>query len=258
MSGTKPDGNAPVDPPIGDGDGSAHSESLGVGLRSASVDFDPEREALQREIGELQHGLLSAMEKLEPVLRLRGPAGGLESVHREIQASNEQLQLNNEQLQASREIMDSVRELLRSANEQMQQRGELLKRLNDDVTNLLNHVERPLVVLGADAAVRHYTPEAAAILGLTAGSIGRAFPRLKLKLEMGDLEESLRDVMAHGQTREIWARTADGQRLSLRLAAYRTIDRRIDGVVLRVLDRDVASPSGATLAAAAARGVGRK
>ena len=42
----------------------------------------------------------------------------------------------------------------------MQHRNELLTQLNNDLTNLLNSVNLPMVMVGPDLSVRRFTPQA--------------------------------------------------------------------------------------------------
>jgi two-component system, chemotaxis family, CheB/CheR fusion protein len=124
---------------------------------------------------------------------------------------------------------------LHTVNEEMQHRNELLSQLNNDLTNLLYSVNLPIVMLGADLSVRRFTPQAAAVLGLAATDIGRTMPRLRLKIDMGDLEENLLDVIQRVQSKQFNVQDSDGKWCLLRIVPYRTMDNRIDGVVLSVV-----------------------
>lgn len=121
-------------------------------------------------------------------------------------------------------------------NEEMQHRNELLTQLNNDLTNLLNSINLPLVMVGADLSVRRFTPQATAMLGLMASDVGRAIPRLKLKIDATNLEQMMLDVIHDVQPKQFQVQDNDGTWFNLRITPYRTLDNRIDGVVLSVLD----------------------
>jgi two-component system CheB/CheR fusion protein len=91
-------------------------------------------------------------------------------------------------------------------------------------------------MVGADLSVRRYTPQAAAMLGLTPSDIGRPMPRLRLKLDMGSLEQNMLDVIQQVQSQELHVQDNDGKWCVLRIVPYRTMDNRIDGVVLSVMN----------------------
>ena len=117
----------------------------------------------------------------------------------------------------------------------MQHRNELLSQLNNDLTNLLNSVNLPLVMIGSDLSVRRFTSQAGNVLGLVASDIGRPIPRLKLKLEMENLEQAMLDVLREVQPKQYPVKDSDGNWCAFRLVPYRTLDNRIDGVVLSIV-----------------------
>ena len=71
----------------------------------------------------------------------------------------------------------------------MQHRNEQLNQANNDLNNLLNSVNLPMVMVGPDLSVRRFTPQAAKVLGLTATDVGRPITRLKLKTDLDNLEQ---------------------------------------------------------------------
>lgn len=118
----------------------------------------------------------------------------------------------------------------------MQHRNELLAQLNNDLTNLLNSVNLAMVMVGPDLSVRRFTPQAATLLGLMASDVGRPIPRLKLKIDVKNLEQMMLDVIQEVHPRQERVQDHDGNWCTLRLTPYRTLDNRIDGVVITVLE----------------------
>jgi two-component system, chemotaxis family, CheB/CheR fusion protein len=124
--------------------------------------------------------------------------------------------------------LESANEELHTVNEEMQHRNDLLTQLNNDLTNLLYSVNLPIVMLSADLSVRRFTPQAAATLGLNSSDIGRPMPRLRLKIDMGDLDRQLLEVIQEVQSRQLSVQDSDGKWFILRIVPYRTMDNRID------------------------------
>jgi hypothetical protein len=60
-------------------------------------------------------------------------------------------------------------------------------------------------------------------------------PRLRLKIDMGDLEQNLLEVIQQVQSKQFSVQDNDGRWCILRIVPYRTMDNRIDGVVLSVV-----------------------
>ncbi len=212
----------------------AKDSATAVVLEQLSSD---ERSTLGRQLVQLRQELAATREYLQSIIESQeGTNEELQSANEEIQSGNEELQSTNEELQTSKEELESANEELHTVNEEMQHRNELLTQLNNDLTNLLYSVSLPIVMLGADLCVRRFTPQAATALGLTANDIGRPMPRLRLKIDMGNLEENLLDVIEQVHSRQFSVQDQDGKWCILRLVPYRTLDNRIDGVVLSVVN----------------------
>ena len=195
-----------------------------------------EQSELARQIIHLGQELAATREYLQSIIETQeGTNAELQSANEEIQSGNEELQSTNEELQTSKEELESANEELHTVNEEMQHRNELLTTLNNDLTNLLYSVNLPIVMLSADLSVRRFTPQAGTALGLTANDIGRPMPRLRLKIDMSDLEQNLLDVIQQVQSKQFSVQDNDGKWCIMRIVPYRTMDNRIDGVVLSVM-----------------------
>jgi two-component system, chemotaxis family, CheB/CheR fusion protein len=198
---------------------------------------EDERTSKDRQIAQLRQELAATKEYLQSIIEaLESTNEELQSANEEIQSGNEELQSTNEELQTSKEELESANEELHTVNEEMQHRNELLTQLNNDLTNLIYSVSLPIVMVGADLSVRRFTPQAAAMLGLTSNDIGRPMPRLRLKLDMGSLEQNMLDVIQQVQSQQLHVQDNDGKWCVLRIVPYRTMDNRIDGVVLSVMN----------------------
>jgi two-component system, chemotaxis family, CheB/CheR fusion protein len=202
-----------------------------------------EHSPLGLQIVQLRQELAATREYLQSIIESQeGTNEELQSANEEIQSGNEELQSTNEELQTSKEELESANEELHTVNEEMQHRNELLTQLNNDLTNLLYSVSLPIVMVGADLSVRRFTPQAAATLGLTSSDIGRPMPRLRLKLDMGSLEQNMLDVIQQVQSQQLHVQDNEGKWCVLRIVPYRTMDNRIDGVVLSVMNEIGGTP----------------
>jgi len=199
-----------------------------------------------KQIAHLKQELSATREYMQSIIEMQEATNEeLQSANEEIQSGNEELQSTNEELQTSKEELESANEELHTVNEEMQHRNDLLNQLNNDLTNLLNSVNLAMVMVSSDLSVRRFTPQAAAPLGLMPGDIGRPIPRLRLKVDTRVLEQSMLDVMREMQPRHEQVQDEQGHWFSMRLTPYRTLDNRIDGVVLTIVDRNpVEEPDG--------------
>jgi two-component system, chemotaxis family, CheB/CheR fusion protein len=206
--------------------------------REAEPLTESERAEKEKQIAQLKQELSATKEYLQSIIEMQEATNEeLQSANEEIQSGNEELQSTNEELQTSKEELESANEELHTVNEEMQHRNDLLTQLNNDLTNLLNSVSLAMVMVSSDLSVRRFTPLATAILGLGPSDIGRPIPRLKLRIDVRTLEQMMVDVIQQVQPRQSTVRDEDGRWFSLRITPYRTLDNRIDGVVLTVVDR---------------------
>ncbi len=199
---------------------------------------DQERANKDEQIAQLRQELTATKEYLQSIIESQEATNEeLQSANEEIQSGNEELQSTNEELQTSKEELESANEELHTVNEEMQHRNDLLSQLNNDLNNLLNNVDLPIVMVGADLTVRRFTPPAGTLLGLMNTDVGRPIPRLKFNLDLPWLEQVMLDVIrdAHSKQYDV-ADKNDERRYRFRFSPYKTLDNRIDGVVLSIVE----------------------
>ena len=199
---------------------------------------DQERAAKDEQIAQLRQELTATKEYLQSIIEAQEATNEeLQSANEEIQSGNEELQSTNEELQTSKEELESANEELHTVNEEMQHRNDLLSQLNNDLNNLLSNVDLAIVMVGGDLTVRRFTPPAGTLLGLTNTDIGRPIPRLKFNLDLPWLEQVMLDVIrdAHRKQYDVEDKN-DKRAYRFRFSPYKTLDNRIDGVVLSVVE----------------------
>ncbi|HEY1809850.1 MAG TPA: CheR family methyltransferase, partial [Acidobacteriaceae bacterium] len=208
-------------------------------LQESEPLVESERKEKDKLIAHLRQELAATREYLQSIIEMQESTNEeLQSANEEIQSGNEELQSTNEELQTSKEELESANEELHTVNEEMQHRNDLLTQLNNDLTNLLNSINLPMVMVSSDLVVRRFTPQAAAILGLAPNDVGRPIPRLNLKVDVRTLEEAMLRVITEVQPLHVQVQSDDSNWSTLRMTPYRTLDNRIDGVVLTMVDRN--------------------
>ena len=193
----------------------------------------------EQRLRELEEELAATKEYLQAVMEEQGThLEELQSSNEELMSANEELQSLNEEMETSKEELQSTNEELATLNEELENRNQELTRANNDLYNLLGAVQIAIVMLGPDLRIRRFNPTAQEMLNLIPGDVGRPISDLKLPLEMDDLKGLLTEVMDHLVVKEVEVRNRQGRWYSLRLKPYRTLDQRIDGVVLALVDID--------------------
>ena len=195
-------------------------------------------------IARLKQELASTKEYLQSIIEAQEATNEeLQSANEEIQSGNEELQSTNEELQTSKEELESANEELNTVNEEIQHRNQQLAQLSNDLINLLNSATIPMIMLGEDLHIRRYTPEAERVFGFSSHDMGEALSRLHLNLEIPQFERWMLDVMRDVTMRNEQVQARDGKTYKLRITPYRTLENKIDGVVVALLDiSDVVGP----------------
>lgn len=189
------------------------------------------------QIAQLKQELAGTKEYLQSIIEAQEATNEeLQSANEEIQSGNEELQSTNEELQTSKEELESANEELNTVNEEIQHRNQQLAQLNNDLINLLNSITIPMVMLGEDLHIRRYTPEAERVFGFSEHDVGKALTHLPLNLDVPQMERWMLDVMRDVALRTEQVRGRDNKIYRLRITPYRTLENKIEGVVLTLLD----------------------
>ncbi len=181
--------------------------------------------------------------------------GQLKSAIATLKASNESLLLSNDELRSTNDRFDTIKDELRATNEELQAtneelttsteevvRGsEILRRANNDLSNLLANVNIPIVLLDPDLTVHRFTPAAEKVLGLSARMIGRSIFDVRLPLRLPGLKRLLCAVIKTGSVQKLEVQDYHGRWYDLLIRPYRTAKStrgksRTDGAVLALVD----------------------
>jgi two-component system CheB/CheR fusion protein len=160
----------------------------------------------------------------------------LRSANEEMQSTNEELQSTNEEITTSKEEMQSLNEELQTVNTELQAKVDELARSNNDMKNLLNSTDIATLFLDNDLHVRRFTTQATKIIQLISGDVGRPITDLASELLYPELPDDAREVLRKLGFKEKPISTRDGRWFTVRIMPYRTLDDRIDGVVITFAD----------------------
>ena len=162
----------------------------------------------------------------------------LRAANEEILSSNEELQSTNEELQTAKEEIQATNEELNTINDELYRRNGETMQVSNDFQNLLGSINIPILMLEADLRIRRFTPTAAALFNLIPTDIGRPLSDIKHNLTIADLDTQILEVIQtlHLRTQEVQDQT--GRWYDLRIRPYRTIDNRIDGAVVVLVEID--------------------
>jgi PAS domain-containing protein len=136
--------------------------------------------------------------------------------------------------------MQSMNEELQTVNTELQAKVEQLSQSSNDMKNLLDSTDIATLFLDKELKVRRFTPQATKIIKLIPGDAGRPITDLTSDLKYPTLEEDVREVLRTLVSTERPAAARDGRWFTVRIMPYRTMDDRIDGVVITFANITVA------------------
>ena len=188
---------------------------------------------------ELQQELAASREYLQSIIQdLEATNEELQSANEEILSANEELQSTNEELDTAKEELQSTNEEINTVNEELQSRNEELSRANSDLINLLAGVQIAIVFLTNDLRIRRFTPMAEKALNLIPSDVGRPIVNLRPNIDCPDLEALIQEAVDNVTVKEREVQDRDGNWMLLRVRPYKSVENRIDGAVVVLLDID--------------------
>jgi two-component system CheB/CheR fusion protein len=110
-------------------------DRLGIDISPATPDEDQ-----NRLMSQMRHDLSSTKLYLQSLLEER------DAKNQELVSANEELQSTNEELETTKEELQSSNEELHTVNEELQNRNAVLTQASNDLLNLLNSVNLPVLM----------------------------------------------------------------------------------------------------------------
>ena len=190
----------------------------------------PRASAASVRVAELERELEQAREETQTSQE------ELKSSNEELQSTNEELQSTNEELTTSKEEMQSMNEELQTVNTELQAKVDDLSLSKNDMKNLLDSTDIATLFLDDALNVRRFTTRTSQIIKLIPGDAGRPVTDIASDLLYPELPADAREVLRTLIFVEKQAAASDGRWFTVRIMPYRTLDNRIDGVVITFTD----------------------
>lgn len=193
----------------------------------------------QQEITQLKQELGTTKEYLQSIIEEQQATNqDLRAANEEILSSNEELQSTNEELETAKEEIQATNEELNTINDELQRRNVESNQVSNDLQNLLSNINIPILMLGGDLRIRRFTPVAGKIFNLITTDIGRPLSDINHNLQIPDLEPQILEVISTLNFKNQEVQDNEGHWYDLRIRPYQTIDRKIDGAVVVLVDID--------------------
>ncbi len=181
---------------------------------------------MEKELQDTREEMQSTLEEMQTSQE------ELKSSNEELQSTNEELQSTNEELTTSKEEMQSLNEELQTVNAELQSKVDDFSRVNNDMKNLLNSTDIATLFLDKELNIRRFTNQATKIFKLIKSDIGRPFTDQVSDLIYPELASDAIEVLRNLVFIQKQIPTRNGRWFFIRIMPYRTLDDRIEGLVI--------------------------
>ncbi|WP_018327562.1 chemotaxis protein CheB, partial [Rhizobium giardinii] len=203
---------------------------------ASSETFDG-RPANNQPIRQLQEELQLAQNRLR-ITREESEAANeeLRAANEELQSMNEEYRSTAEELETSKEELQSINEELQTVNNELKLKLESVSRAHSDLQNLMAATDVATLFLSPSLRIKRFTPRLMEIFNVTMNDEGRPITDFTHQLDYGDLAEEARSVLEDLTPIEREVKSRNHGWYLVRMRPYRTIDDKIDGVVVTFVD----------------------
>ncbi|MBV9250795.1 MAG: PAS domain-containing protein [Acetobacteraceae bacterium] len=176
-------------------------------------------------------------------VRLRTMREESEAANEELRAANEELQSINEEyrstseeLETSKEELQSINEELQTVNSELKLKLEAISRAHSDLQNLMAATDFGTLFLDGGLRIKRFTDHVTELFSITPSDEGRPITDFAHQLEYNNLIADTRQVLSDLAPVRREVRSRSGRWYDVRMRPYRTIDDKIDGVVLTFVE----------------------
>ena len=183
-------------------------------------------------VSELEQELTSTKEHLQTVIEeLETSNEELQSLNEELQSSNEELQSSNEELETSNEELQSTNEELTTVNEELQVRSMELIDANNNLNNIKDSVDFPIVVVDKNLRITLANTSSQEVFLFEESVVGQILTSVPTEVSLPYLRQNILDVI---KSQETYTEQIDSIKSSywLRVTPFVTSEKQVAGAVV--------------------------
>jgi two-component system, chemotaxis family, CheB/CheR fusion protein len=160
----------------------------------------------------------------------------LRAASEELRSINEEYRSTSEVLETSKEELQSINEELQTVNSELKLKLEGISRAHSDLQNLMAATEIGALFLDSGLRIKRFTERVTELFSITPADEGRPITDFAHRLEYEDLDKDARAVLTDLAPVRREIRSRDGRWYDMRVRPYRTVNDKIDGVVITFVD----------------------
>ena len=197
------------------------------------LDAEPKPDELRRLHEELKlaHEQLSISRRAHEV-----SIEDIRAANEELQSINEEYRSTAEELETSKEELQSMNEELQTVNAELKSKLESISSAHSDLQNLTSATEIGTLFLDHELKIRMFTPPVAELFNITDSDVGRAITDFTHQMVYEGIERDGQQVLHDLVPVETVVESKRGRSYMMRVRPYRTIENRIEGIVVTFVD----------------------
>src|SRR5215468_4312714 len=160
----------------------------------------------------------------------------LRAANEELQSINEEYRSTSEELETSKEELQSINEELQTVNTELKLKLDAISRAHSDLQNLLAATDFGTLFLDSGLRIKRFTERATEVFSITPSDEGRPISDFSHQLEYDELIQDMRKVLSDLVPIRREVRGRNNRWYDIRMRPYRTVDNKIDGVVITFVD----------------------
>jgi two-component system, chemotaxis family, CheB/CheR fusion protein len=210
---------------------------LDSGKAPPAEQLPPDGDINQEEVRRLRRELSAAQDRLSASRSEHEEATqDLRAANEELQSVNEEYRSTGEELETSKEELQSMNEELHTVNAELKAKLAAISSTHNDLRNLMGATEIGTLFLDPELKIKLFTANVAKLFNITNADSGRSISIFRHCLNYDKLESDVTEVLNALIPLEREVQTLEGQWLAMRLRPYRTVEDRIEGVVVTFAD----------------------
>jgi two-component system CheB/CheR fusion protein len=160
----------------------------------------------------------------------------LRAANEELQSINEEHRSTSEELETSKEELQSINEELQTVNTELKIKLEAISRAHSDLQNLMAATDFGTLFLDSSLRIKRFTERVTELFSVTLTDVGRPITDFAHQLEYDTVVKDVRAVLADLAPIRREVKSRAGKWYDMRLRPYRTMEDKIDGVVITFVD----------------------
>ncbi|HEY7638758.1 MAG TPA: CheR family methyltransferase [Steroidobacteraceae bacterium] len=160
----------------------------------------------------------------------------LRAANEELQSINEEYRSTSEELETSKEELQSINEELQTVNSELKLKLETISRAHSDLQNLMAATDFGTLFLDSMLRIKRFTDCVTELFSVTPTDEGRPITDFAHQLDYDDLTRDVRAVLNDLAPVRREVRSRKDRWYDVRMRPYRTVDDKIDGVVITFVD----------------------